>query len=141
VRFVILTLGALAASAAHAQDTPRDKSEGDLFAEGAIWVGKRFSGTARQDWKLVVTERKGTAFKAEVTLMEYETDKVLLVVKVSGTAAAKEAGPVRFKSEKKGFFQQAFAGQLKNGEVALSFSGITAAGTPITGTARLKPEG
>jgi hypothetical protein len=117
--------------------------DADPFAEGAVWSGSRFfripkNAKDAQTWTLKVTQRTGNKFKGEVTLFRGKgRDETY---KVEGTATSKNGGPVRFSSEKKGFFQQHFHGKLNNNQFAGVFVGFGFDGTKVEGTAILDPK-
>lgn len=110
----------------------------DPFAEESVWEGVRYFGAdkkTKQDWKLTITERKKNEFKGTIS---FDVDGKEQEFKVSGTAPQKADGAVNFKSEKKGFFSQTFTGNIKSGEIALTFNGTNVSGGKAMGTATLK---
>ena len=115
----------------------------DPFAQGAVWSGKRFfvlpRGVKPEDLQLTVTDRDGMKFKGELTLLRPEGNDD--TYKVEGVATNKSAGPIDFRTEKKGFFQLRFQGRLSNAGLALEWGGSSFVnGSRVSGTASLKPK-
>jgi hypothetical protein len=111
----------------------------DSFAVGTVWVGHRKPANSKgHEWQFRVTARIREGFKGEITLNR--PDGTFDTYEVEGKAPVKGDGAVSFKSVKKGFFQQSFAGKVIGGEIALTYSGRGSDGSPQQGTATLKPK-
>lgn len=109
----------------------------DPFSPGSVWQGTRHFKAHRglQDWSLTITERNGESFKG---VARVKPDKhPSFQVGVTGTAAVTGNGPVRFKTEEKGGFEQWFHGKVKNGAMELEFKGDSTHGRAVEGTAYL----
>lgn len=109
--------------------------EDDPFGEGASWEGVRMMGKpgakkVRQEFTLVVTKRSRNQFEGEL-IIPMSGDGNEFRVKVTGTAPVKGSGLIRFRSERKGNFQQEFIGRLNNGSIGGSFLGRDVFGNRI----------
>lgn len=139
-----LILVALTASFSIAQPSlTASPISGDPFAARSVWEGnRRFEKDngklkkGNQSWSLTVTERNGREFKGTITLESNLAGKNV-TCDVAGNAPMEGDGPIHFKTERSGDFQQTFIGKIKNGAVTLDFQGKSAAGESVEGVAAL----
>ena len=118
-----------------------EKDEDDLFAIGTTWSGSRNytqNGPSRdfQDWQLVIVTRDAKKFTGKI---HFESiDGIQQTLDVSGYAPVTGKGPVTFRTQQKGIFQQSFKGVLIGGQISLSFTGTGNRGKAVKGTGTLK---
>lgn len=122
-------------------DDDSGENPNDLFTAGTIWTGTRNynqNGNSKgfQDWKLVITERKGRRFEGD--LMFQSIDGQNQSLQVQGTAPTGTSGNIEFKTKAKGLLQQKFSGKLTDGQIGLVFSGTGLRGNAVSGTGTLR---
>ena len=117
---------------------PKEKDE-DLFQPGTAWSGTRNYQPSNefQDLKLVVLTRDGSKFTGEIHFKSIDNKQQQLAI--SGKAPQTSKGPVNFKTEQKGIFQQQFTGTLAGGQISFTFKGTAVNGDKVQGTGNLKP--
>lgn len=117
-----------------------NKTDGDPFAEGSKWEGTRIfgkNGTNKQKWNLTISKRTGREFEGVLTI-PVSGDGNEFKVDIKGNGTVKGDGPVKFLTQKKGAFQQAFTGKLISGTINGSFTGSDVYGKRlVTNTAKL----
>ena len=116
---------------------PKEKDE-DLFQPGTAWSGTRNYQPSNefQDLKLVVLTRDGSKFTGEIHFKSIDNKQQQLAI--SGKAPQTSKGPVNFKTEQKGIFQQQFTGTLAGGQISFTFKGTAVNGDKVQGTGNLK---
>jgi hypothetical protein len=107
---------------------PKEKDE-DLIQPGTSWSGTRNYQPSNefQDLKLVVLTRDGSKFTGEIHFKSIDNKQQQLAI--SGNATQTSKGPVNFKTEQKGIFQQQFTGTLAGGQISFTFNGDKVQGT------------
>ncbi|MCA8985641.1 MAG: hypothetical protein R3C12_22940 [Planctomycetaceae bacterium] len=111
----------------------------DLFEPGAVWVGEAINNDKKKtQWALSVSERKGRTFKGAIAAINSDGNK--LEFEVSGKAPEHGSGIVEFESPLIGHAKMFMRGTLRNGEIALVFSGTTRLGQKFFGSATLRPK-
>jgi cell division protein FtsB len=123
------------------KDDDASENTNDLFAAGTTWTGTRNynqNGASKgfQDWKLVITERKGKRFEGDILFQSIDGQNQSL--QVQGTAPTGASGDIEFKTKSKGLLQQKFSGKLADGQIGLLFSGTGLRGNSVSGTGTLK---
>ncbi|MCC9609428.1 hypothetical protein LOC68_05260 [Blastopirellula sp. JC732] len=113
--------------------------ENDPFKSGVVWVGEgRGSDEAPFRWALSVSDRKGGAFEGAIAIITKEGKKIELPV--AGKAPTRGNGVVEFESALVGRAKMFMRGTLRNGAIALAFSGTTPLGRKVFGSATLAPK-
>ena len=117
------------------------EDEEDPFAIGTAWSGSRNytqNGPSQdfQDWQLKIITREGKKFTGEIHFKS--NDDTQQTLEVSGSAPNTGKGPVLFKTQQKGIFQQSFKGVLAGSQISLTFTGTGVKGNAVKGTGTLK---
>lgn len=111
----------------------------DPFEPGAVWIGEAINNDkTKTKWALSVSERKGRTFKGGIAAINSDGNK--LEFGVSGKAPENGSGLVEFESPLIGRARMFMRGTLRNGEIALAFSGTTRLGQKFFGSATLRPK-
>ena len=111
----------------------------DLFEPGTVWVGEAINNDkVKTQWALSVSERRGRTFKGAIAAINSDGNK--LEFEVSGKAPEHGSGLVEFESPLIGRAKMFMRGSLRNGEIALAFSGTTRLGQKFFGSATLRPK-
>ncbi|MCA9174214.1 MAG: hypothetical protein KDB14_06975 [Planctomycetales bacterium] len=122
---------AVAGAAVAAKDDP--------FQPGVVWVGEAINNDkSKTQWALSVSDRKGRAFQGAIAAINGDGNK--LEFEVSGKAPEHGSGLVEFESPLIGRAKMFMRGTLRNGEIALAFSGTTRLGQKFFGSATLRPK-
>ena len=110
--------------------------EGDQFAQGEVWVGKRMEvNTSMREWRLTVTKRAGDRFQGEIYFIQ---DMKTLDYSVEGTAPCKNNGDVRFATPKADRHQMSFEGKVSSGELGLVYNGNVSQVLDVVGAGTMK---
>jgi hypothetical protein len=116
-----------------------DATTDDPFEPGRVWVGEAVNNDKiKTKWALSVSERKGRTFKGAIAAINSDGNKVEF--EVSGKAPDNGNGLVEFESPLIGRAKMFMRGTLRNGEIALAFSGTTRLGQEFFGSAALRPK-
>jgi hypothetical protein len=111
----------------------------DPFEPGALWVGEAINNDKiKTQWALSVSERKGRTFRGAIAAIN--SDGTKLEFEVSGKAPEVGNGLVEFESPLIGRAKIFMRGNLRNGEIALAFSGMGRLGQKFVGSATLRPK-
>ncbi|PQO26579.1 hypothetical protein C5Y97_29810 [Blastopirellula marina] len=120
-----------------AQTSPMNSK--DPFEPGVVWLGDAINDDkVKTRWALSVSDRKGRSFEGVIAAINDDGKK--MEFSVSGKAPSAGNGLVEFESPLMGRAKMFMRGTLKNGEIALAFSGTTPLGKKIFGSATLKPK-
>jgi len=120
--------------------------EGDQFAKGKEWTGRRVEVTARREnpreFKLVVTQRSGEHLQGVFHFPQLEGGGPIPTYAVEGSAPPSGDGEVRFSTLELHKHKQIFVeGELKDGEMWLIYNGKMASAGEVYGVGALKPKG
>jgi len=112
----------------------------DHFAPGVVWIGDAKSNIEKRGtrWALSVSERDGKKFSGAIAAVLPDGKKVEF--SVSGTAPSMGNGLVVIESPLVGRAKMFLRGRVTNGQIALAFTGTTALGEKMFGSATLKPK-
>jgi hypothetical protein len=119
-------------------DKDTGAAKDDPFEPGSVWVGEAINNDKiKTKWALSVSERKGRTFKGAIAAINSDGNR--LEFEVSGKAPDQGGGLVEFESPLIGRAKMLMRGTLRNGEIALAFSGTTRLGQKFFGSATLRP--
>jgi septal ring factor EnvC (AmiA/AmiB activator) len=111
----------------------------DAFKPGVVWIGEAINNEkGKTRWALSVSERKGHNFAGAIAAINSDGKKVEF--SVTGKAPEHGEGLVQFESPLLGRAKMFMRGTLRNGAIALAFSGTTPLGKKIFGSATLRPK-
>ena len=119
----------------------RDAAEGkdDPFEPGNVWSGEAINNEkVKTQWALSISERNGRSFQGAIAAINSDGKKVEFAV--SGKAPERGSGLVEFESPVMGRAKMFMRGTLRNGAIALAFSGTTPLGQKFFGSATLRPK-
>jgi hypothetical protein len=118
-----------------------DKSDpaNDQFAPGVVWVGvSKALGKDEIRWAISISQRNGEKLEGVVATVSPSGEKIEF--SVTGKAPRNGDGLVVIESPVIGRAKIFMRGTLRNGSVALAFSGINPLGKKFFGTAALSPK-
>ena len=116
-----------------------DESIDDPFQPGNVWAGEAINNDKiKTQWALSISKRNGRNFDGAIAAINSDGKKVEFPV--SGKAPERGNGLVEFESPLAGRAKMFMRGTLRNGSVALAFSGTTALGQKFFGSATLRPK-
>lgn len=111
----------------------------DPFEPGVVWIGDAINNDKiKTQWVLSVSERKGRTFKGAIAAINSDGNK--FEFEVFGKAPEQDSGLVEIESPLIGRAKMFMRGTLRNGEIALAFSGTTRLGQKFFGSAYLRPK-
>lgn len=122
------------------EETDPVGSSDDPFAVGVVWVGTSQAAGAKQSvrWAISISKRDGEQFEGGVAAELPNGDK--LEFPVTGRAPQRGNGLVIIESPMIGRAKIFMRGTLRNGAIALAFSGTGALGKKVFGSATLSPK-
>ncbi|MCA9135662.1 MAG: hypothetical protein KDB00_02855 [Planctomycetales bacterium] len=114
--------------------------ENDPFAVGVVWLGvaKRTGSKEETRWALSVSHRDGQKLEGAIAVIAPDGKK--LEFPVTGTAPRSGNGVVVIETPMIGRAKLFARGTLRNGAVALAFSGTNPLGKKDFGSATLSPK-
>jgi septal ring factor EnvC (AmiA/AmiB activator) len=116
-----------------------DEATDDPFQPGTVWAGEAINNDKiKTQWALSISERNGRNFKGAIAAINSDGKK--LELPVSGKAPDRGSGLVEFESPVMGRAKMFMRGTLRNGSIALAFSGTTPLGQKFFGSATLRPK-
>lgn len=111
----------------------------DPFEPGVVWMGEAINNDkVKTQWALSISARDGRKFEGAIAAINSDGKK--FEFPVSGKAPENGNGPVEFESPIMGRARMFMRGTLRNGSMALAFSGTTALGRKFFGSATLRPK-